>query len=174
MLSTALVIGLLVCALVLLWGTRAETSAWAAVNFFVTLSGIYYPVSVLPGWVQTISAGIPLTYFLDGIRAGYGFPPRFAHPFAIGFALSILYAVLAHWALAAAVTHSPRTGLLLSLSSERARRLALVGQRCWACSSGSSTRPIPTTWWRSPPSWPAPAASGRARSWERSGAWATP
>jgi len=34
---TALVIGLLVCALVLLFGTRAETSAWAAVNFFVTV-----------------------------------------------------------------------------------------------------------------------------------------
>jgi len=113
---TALVIGLLVCALVLLWGTRAETSAWAAVNFFVMLSGIYYPVSVLPEWVQTVSAGIPLTYFLDGIRAGYGFPPRFAHPFAMGLALVGLYVVLAHWALAAAVTRARRTGLLLKLS----------------------------------------------------------
>ena len=36
---------------------RAETSAWAAVNFVVMLSGIYYPISVLPGWVQVISAG---------------------------------------------------------------------------------------------------------------------
>lgn len=113
---TALVIGLLVCALVLLWGTRAETSAWAAVNFFVMLSGIYYPIAVLPAWVQVVSAGIPLTYFLDGIRAGYGFPPRFGHPFATGFALSLLYVVLAHWALAAAVTRSRRTGLLLKLS----------------------------------------------------------
>jgi ABC-2 type transport system permease protein len=113
---TALVIGLLVCSLVLLFGTRAETSAWAAVNFFVMLGGIYYPVSVLPGWVQVISAGIPLTYFLDGIRAGYGFPSKFAYPFATGFALTLLYAVLAHWALAAAVTRSRRTGLLLKLS----------------------------------------------------------
>jgi ABC-2 type transport system permease protein len=113
---TALVIGLLVCALVLLFGTRAETSAWAAVNFFVMLSGIYYPVSVLPGWAQAIAAGIPLTYFLDGIRAGYGFPSAHAHPFAIGFALSLLYVMLAHWALAAAVTHSRRNGLLLKLS----------------------------------------------------------
>ncbi|MGH7366904.1 MAG: ABC transporter permease, partial [Candidatus Rokuibacteriota bacterium] len=113
---TALVIGLLVCALVLLFGTRAETSAWAAVNFFVMLSGIYYPISVLPGWVQVISAAIPLTYFLDGVRVGYGFPARFAYPFAIGFALSLLYAVLAHWALAAAVTRARRTGLLLKLS----------------------------------------------------------
>jgi ABC-2 type transport system permease protein len=113
---TALVIGLLVCSLVLLWGTRAETSAWAAVNFFVMLSGVYYPISLLPGWVQTISAGIPLTYFLDGIRAGYGFTPHVAHPFAIGYALVLLYAALAHWALAAAVTRARRTGLLLKLS----------------------------------------------------------
>ncbi len=113
---TALVIGLLVCSLVLLWGTRAETSAWAAVNFFVMLAGVYYPISLLPGWVQTISAGIPLTYFLDGIRAGYGFTPQVAHPFAIGYALVLLYAALAHWALAAAVTHARRTGLLLKLS----------------------------------------------------------
>jgi len=113
---TALVIGLLVCALVVLFGTRAETSAWAAVNFFVMLAGIYYPISVLPPWVQAISAGIPLTYFLDGMRAGYGFPAHFPYPFAIGFGLSLLYAGLAHWALAAAVTRSRRTGLLLKLS----------------------------------------------------------
>jgi ABC-2 type transport system permease protein len=113
---TALVIGLLVCTLVLLFGTRAETSAWAAVNFFVMLSGIYYPIAVLPGWVQAISAAIPLTYFLDGVRVGYGFPSAFAYPFATGFALSLLYLALAHWALAAAVTRSRRTGLLLKLS----------------------------------------------------------
>lgn len=113
---TALVIGLLVCTLVLLFGTRAETSAWAAVNFFLMLAGIYYPVSVLPGWVATISAAIPLTYFLDGFRSGYGFPSHFAHPFVTGFALSAIYAVLAHWALASAITRSRRTGLLLKLS----------------------------------------------------------
>lgn len=113
---TSLVVGLLVCTLVLLFGTRAETSAWAAVNLIVMLSGIYYPISVLPGWVAVISAGIPLTYFLDAVRAGYGFTPEFAHPFVTGFALVLLYVVLAHWALAAAITRARRTGLLLKLS----------------------------------------------------------
>jgi ABC-2 type transport system permease protein len=113
---TALVVGLLVCALILLFGTRAETSAWAAVNFVVMLSGIYYPVSVLPGWVATIAKGIPLTYFLAGVRTGYGFPSELAHPYATGFALAIAYAVLAHAALAAAVHRARRTGLLLKLS----------------------------------------------------------
>ncbi len=113
---TALVVGLLVCSLVLLFGTRAETSAWAAVNFIVMLAGIYYPVSVLPGWVAAISAAIPLTYFLDAVRAGYGFPSQFAQPFLTGFALAALYVALAHWALASAVTRARRTGLLLKLS----------------------------------------------------------
>jgi len=113
---TALVVGLLVCSLVLLFGTRAETSAWAAVNFVVMLSGIYYPVSVLPGWVAAVSAWIPLTYFLDGFRAGYGFPSEFAHPFLKGFALVLGYVALAHGALAAAITRARRTGLLLKLS----------------------------------------------------------
>ena len=113
---TALVIGLLVCTLVLLFGTRAETSAWAAVNFVVMLAGIYYPISVLPGWAAAISAGIPLTYFLDAFRAGYGFEPEFARPWLTGFLLCGLYIGLAHWALAAAITRSRRTGLLLKLS----------------------------------------------------------
>jgi ABC-2 type transport system permease protein len=113
---TALVIGTLVCALVLLFGTRAETSAWAAVNFIVMLAGIYYPVSILPGWAATISKAIPLTYFLDAVRTGYGFPSTFAYPLVTGFSLAALYVVLAHWALAAAITRARRTGLLLKLS----------------------------------------------------------
>jgi ABC-2 type transport system permease protein len=113
---TALIIGTLVCALVLLFGTRAETSAWAAVNFIVMLAGIYYPVSVLPGWAAAASAAIPLTYFLDAVRAGYGFEPQFGHPLLFGFGLATLYVALAHWALASAVTRARRTGLLLKLS----------------------------------------------------------
>ena len=112
----SLIIGLFVCSLVLLFGTRAETSAWAAVNFTLMFSGIYYPVSVLPGWAQSVAAGIPLTYFLDAFRQGYGFAAQFTHAWLKGFALTGLYVVLAHWALASAITRSRRTGLLLKLS----------------------------------------------------------
>ena len=113
---TALVVGVLVCTLVLLFGSRAETSAWAAVNFVVMLAGIYYPISVLPDWVVPIAKAIPLTYFLDAFRSGYGFEPEFSHPWLTDFGLAALYIALAHWALAAAVTHARRTGLLLKLS----------------------------------------------------------
>ena len=113
---TALVVGLLVCSLVVLFGSRAETSAWAAVNLIVMLAGIYYPVSMLPGWAAAISRAVPLTYFLDAVRQGYGFESQFARPLLTGFALVLLYVLLAQWALAAAVTRARRIGLLLKLS----------------------------------------------------------
>ncbi|MCI0546828.1 MAG: ABC transporter permease [Candidatus Rokubacteria bacterium] len=112
----SLIVGLLVCTLVLLFGTRAETSAWAVVNFVVMLAGIYYPISVLPSWAAAVATAIPLTYFLDAFRAGYGFPREFDYPLVTGFLLSGLYILLAHWALAAAVRRARQSGLLLKLS----------------------------------------------------------
>ena len=112
----SLTVGLIVCTLVLLFGSRAETSAWAAVNFMVMLAGVYYPISVLPDWAAAIATAIPLTYFLDAVRVGYGFPPTFPHPLLTGFALAALYLFAAHGMLGAALAHARRTGLLLKLS----------------------------------------------------------
>jgi ABC-2 type transport system permease protein len=33
------------------------------------VSGVYYPVEVLPGWMQALSVISPATYALEGIRA---------------------------------------------------------------------------------------------------------
>ncbi|MFQ5827899.1 MAG: ABC transporter permease [Candidatus Methylomirabilia bacterium] len=113
---TAAAVGLCVCALVVLFGTRAEVSAWSAVNLVLVLCGIYYPVTILPEPVAGLAATIPLTYFLDAFRTYYGFPSSFQWPWLTGFLLSVGYLTLAHWALAAAVARSRKTGLLLKLS----------------------------------------------------------
>ncbi|MBI4588468.1 MAG: ABC transporter permease [Candidatus Rokubacteria bacterium] len=113
---TSGIVGLLVCALVVLFGTRAEVSAWATVNLVMVFCGIYYPVSILPDPVSTLAGAFPLTYFLDAFRSHYGFTAEFRYPLLTGFVLSALYLGLAHWALAAAVTRCRRTGLLLKLS----------------------------------------------------------
>ncbi len=113
---TAAAVGLFVCSLVVLFGTRAEVSAWSAVNFVLVLCGIYYPVSVLPDPAARLAAAIPLTYFLDAFRAPYGFSPQFQWPWLWGFLLSAGYVALGHWALTSAILRSRRTGLLLKLS----------------------------------------------------------
>jgi len=113
---TAWVVGVAVCALITLFGNRAEAFAWASVNMVLVLAGIYYPISVLPDSIAVIARAIPLTYFLDAYRAHYGFASEFRSPIATGLALSALYAALAHWAFLAAIHRARRTGLLLKMS----------------------------------------------------------
>jgi ABC-2 type transport system permease protein len=44
------------------------STGWAAVN--TLLIGALFPVSVLPGWMQAISAFLPNTHALEGLRQG--------------------------------------------------------------------------------------------------------
>src|SRR3989442_694384 len=88
----------------------------SGVNLALVLAGPSCPVSVLPEPVATLAAGIPLTYFLDAYRAHFGFAAEFRAPIATGFALSGLYAVLAHFAFFAAIQRARHTGLLLKMS----------------------------------------------------------
>jgi ABC-2 type transport system permease protein len=113
---TAWAVSVVVCALIMLLGARAETAAWASVNFVLTLAGIYYSVAVLPAPVAALAAAIPLTYFLDAYRAHYGFAAEFAHPLTTGLVLAVAYVGLSHWALVAAVRSARRSGLLLKMS----------------------------------------------------------
>jgi ABC-2 type transport system permease protein len=113
---TAWIAGVFVCTLIMLFGTRAEAFAWASANLVLVLSGIYYPISLLPDAAAVAAATIPLTYFLDAYRAHYGFPAEFTASLARGLVLSVAYVGLGHWALAAALRRTRQNGLLLKMS----------------------------------------------------------
>ena len=112
----AWIVGVFVCALITLFGNRAEAFAWASVNLVLMLAGIYYPVSVLPDSAAAIAKAIPLTYFLDAYRSHFGFATEFAAPITTGLVLSAFYAMAAHAAFWAAIQRARRTGLLLKMS----------------------------------------------------------
>ena len=62
-------IGLLVGAMVLRYGLGAENLAWVAIFAVAPVSGIYYPVSVLPEWLQFIAHTLPSSYVFEGMRS---------------------------------------------------------------------------------------------------------
>lgn len=62
-------IGLMVSALVLRYGLGAESLAWVAIFAVAPLSGIYYPVEVLPQWLQPVAAALPSSHVFEGMRA---------------------------------------------------------------------------------------------------------
>ena len=55
--------------LVLRNGLGAESIVWTLMFVMLPLACIYYPVSVLPGWLQYVAWALPPTYVFEGMRA---------------------------------------------------------------------------------------------------------
>jgi ABC-2 type transport system permease protein len=62
-------IGLAICGLILRNGLGAESIAWFAVFILAPVSAIYYPVSILPGWLQPVAWILPSSHVFEGMRA---------------------------------------------------------------------------------------------------------
>jgi ABC-2 type transport system permease protein len=60
-------IGILSAALVLLL-KKGDPVAWLFGSVSSLLAGVYYPISVLPAWLEPLSRILPLTYALDAMR----------------------------------------------------------------------------------------------------------
>ena len=61
-------IGLLVISIVFRYGLGAESLAWAVIFAVAPISGIYYPIEVLPAWLQPIAWSLPSSYVFEGMR----------------------------------------------------------------------------------------------------------
>jgi ABC-2 type transport system permease protein len=62
-------IGLLVSGIVLRYGLGAESMAWIAVFAVQPVSGVYYPIEVLPVWLQYVAYLLPSSHVFEGMRA---------------------------------------------------------------------------------------------------------
>lgn len=62
-------IGIFVSGLVLRNGLGAESIVWTLMFAVMPLACIYYPVSVLPSWLQYAAWALPPTYVFEGMRA---------------------------------------------------------------------------------------------------------
>lgn len=61
--------GLMISALILRFGLGAESLAWITIFALAPVSGIYYPVSSLPAWLQPVSWLLPSSHVFEGMRA---------------------------------------------------------------------------------------------------------
>lgn len=62
-------IGIMTTALILRFGQEAEVLAWALGFLFMPVSAVFYPVSVLPFFLQIIARFVPASYVFEGMRA---------------------------------------------------------------------------------------------------------
>jgi ABC-2 type transport system permease protein len=61
-------IGMMTAVLPLISPEKGTQLGFIAQGILLVVSGVYYDVSVLPGWMQAVSVVSPATYALDGIR----------------------------------------------------------------------------------------------------------
>jgi ABC-2 type transport system permease protein len=62
-------IGLIASGMVMKKGLGAEGLAWSMTFLLLPLCCVYYPVSILPEWLQWISLALPPTHVFEGLRA---------------------------------------------------------------------------------------------------------
>ena len=62
-------IGMMTAVLPLISPEKGTQLGFIAQGLMLVVSGVYYEVSVLPGWMQWLSTISPATYALRGIRA---------------------------------------------------------------------------------------------------------
>jgi len=62
--------GIVASVLPLLFPERGAQMTNVLQALFLLVSGVYYPVTVLPGWIQAVSRLSPATYVLEAMRQG--------------------------------------------------------------------------------------------------------
>ncbi len=60
--------GIITSVLPLAFTERGAQMTRVVEAIFLLVSGVYYPIAVLPGWLQVIARVSPATYVLDGMR----------------------------------------------------------------------------------------------------------
>ena len=106
-------IGLAMSGLVMRVGQSAESFAWAAVFVLMPVSGVYYPVSVLPHWLQVVAWGLPPAYIFEGMRSIMLENTVHWDLLGVAFGLSAVYLVIGFQVFQWFFRSSRRAGSLL-------------------------------------------------------------
>jgi ABC-2 type transport system permease protein len=62
-------LGLISAGVILRYGLGAEELAWSLAFLLLPIACVYYPVSVLPDWLQPVALALPPTHVFEGMRA---------------------------------------------------------------------------------------------------------
>jgi ABC-2 type transport system permease protein len=92
---SGLALGFFSSCVMIRWGQKLETLAWTGPFFFAPFSAVFYPVSSLPVWAQTISWCLPMTYVFEGMREVLQTGHFSMADFLISLGLNVLYLCIA-------------------------------------------------------------------------------
>lgn len=87
--------GFLIAGFILRFGRKLQALAWTLIFILAPFSAVYYPLSTLPDWAQTVGTFIPITYVFEGAREVIAEGTIDPYKIAASFGLNFLYLFLA-------------------------------------------------------------------------------
>ncbi|GAB4529330.1 MAG: ABC transporter permease [Anaerolineae bacterium] len=107
--------GIMAAVLPLLFPERGAQMTNVVQALLLLISGVYYPISVLPGWMQVIARASPATYALEAMRAAMldnASWARLAPDLALLMAMGLVTIPAGVWVFSRAEHYAKRTGKL--------------------------------------------------------------
>jgi ABC-2 type transport system permease protein len=111
-------LGIVASALVLRLGPAAEWFIWPIPALISPFAGVFYPLTTLPAWMQTVSRILPPSYVFEGLRTTVKGGAIAPESLAVGGSLAVIYILAAGWVFARTYRHAVRTGLIARYSAE--------------------------------------------------------
>jgi len=115
---TGIALGVLGSGMVLRLGPASEWLIWPIPTLLAPFAGVFYPLNVLPAWMQVVSHALPPAYVFTGMRDVVSGKPPPWDQLAVGGGLALAYLALASLFFAAVYRFAIRTGLIARYSAE--------------------------------------------------------
>jgi ABC-2 type transport system permease protein len=111
-------IGMVTTGLILRFGQAAEALAWGVPFLIQPFAAVFYPVGILPVWVQPIAQLIPATHVFEGMRQVLRGEGLSIYHLVAAFALNLLYLALAGLIFRHIFAVAREKGLLAKLGTQ--------------------------------------------------------
>ena len=108
-------VALAVTALILRHGAGAEALAWGVMFGIAPFAAVFYPVSILPGWLQPVALAIPAAHVFEGMRAVLTQGTMAWGHLAWAVALDVVWMAAAAWIFLAQFHAARVRGALLNI-----------------------------------------------------------
>ncbi|MBV9266889.1 MAG: ABC transporter permease [Acidobacteriaceae bacterium] len=110
--------GIVATAIVLRLGPAAEWFIWPMPAVISPFVGVFYPLSVLPTWMQAVARILPPSYVFESVRGIVRGTGAWWPGLALSGILAFIYIVLAGFIFARVFRYAVRTGLIARYSAE--------------------------------------------------------
>lgn len=88
------VMGIFITALIIRFGREIQNLAWSIMILLNPVAAVFYPVSVLPNWLQVIAKMLPPSYIFEGMRSVLNGNYEIGNNLIMAFLLNCFYLIL--------------------------------------------------------------------------------